>query len=423
MESREYKQYLDVLMLELVPALGCTEPIAIAFAVAKAVEILGEFPASLTLFCSGNIIKNAKAVTVPNSDGMKGIAAAAVLGAIGGEASKKLEVLSGITSEHIKKARELLVTDFVTVRLEKNVSNLYICVQAKSAEHECRVTVANHHTEIVSIVRDGEILLDEYRNGDCSESKFDMSINGILQFAEKAELEDIKPVIARQLEANMRISDFGLNNEIGAKVGKTLMKKAGSSVKERAKARAAAGSDARMSGCALPVVINSGSGNQGITVTMPVFEYAMQLNSGEERLYRALVISNLIAIYIKRQIGSLSSFCGAVTAGCGAGAAITYLRNGSRERICDTITNMLMDVSGIICDGAKPSCAAKIASAVEAAVLASDMSMNGIVYCSGEGLVQDSVEATIRAVACVAREGMNATDIHILRIMTGETAV
>ncbi len=421
MKAEDYGRYLSTLKRELIPALGCTEPIAIALASAKAVEVLGSFPASLQVYCSGNIIKNTNAVTVPNSGGLKGIDAAATLGAVGGDASRSLEVLSGVTQADIDRTKELLAAGFSTTKLVCDVNNLYVRVLAECPGHSAEVTIANHHTQIVRIVKDRAVLLEEDENsGEEAGGSGGMSLDGILQFAKEADIADVKELLDSQIHNNLQISEYGLHHETGAQIGRILMENAAGNVKERARARAAAGSDARMAGCPLPVVINSGSGNQGITVSLPVLEYAEHLGSSREELYRALIISNLVAIYIKAKIGSLSSFCGAVTAGCGAGAAITYLSHGSRTQIFNTIINMLMNVSGILCDGAKASCAAKIASAVDAAVMAHEMSMKGMVFSPGDGLVQDNIEDTIKAVVHVAKEGMRETDVEILHIMTKE---
>ncbi len=414
------KKYVDILSAELVPALGCTEPIAIAYAAAKAREVLGEFPQKIQVDCSGNIIKNVKGVTVPNSKGLKGIDVAAILGVVGGNAQCKLQVLQNIKAEDIEKTKELIKTDFCTCGLIENVENLHICVLATSEKHWVKVTIKNHHTCITEIVKDGEVIFSQEPTIKKENKTLDLSIlnvRGIIDFADTVDIKDVKCMLDRQIECNTAISDEGLINSYGAEVGKTLLEVYGDDIKIRAKARAAAGSDARMGGCSLPVIINSGSGNQGMTLSLPVIEYAKELKVTQEKLYRALCVANLISIHQKKYIGSLSAFCGAVTAASGAGAAITYLHGGTYENICLTIVNTLADVSGIVCDGAKPSCAAKIASAVDAAIMGHYMSMKNRKFLPGEGIVQNDIEKTIESMGYIGRIGMKSTDTEILNIM------
>lgn len=423
MDVNKYNAYIEILNSELIAALGCTEPIAIALASAKAREVLGAFPSKLEIACSGNVIKNVKSVTVPNSGGLKGVEAAAILGALAGNASDNLEVLSKVTEEDRAKTHSLLEQDFAYCNLIENVDNLYIIVRAISGDEYAEVTIINRHSAIARIVKNGEVLLDtkkESSKKSCSELKQLLSIKDIIEFASCVNIDDIKDVIGNQIALNTTISNYGLNNKVGENVGSTILKCNPNDVQNRARAKASAGSDARMGGCALPVVINSGSGNQGLTVSLPVIEYANHLNVGDEKLYRALAISNLISIHLKKYIGSLSAFCGAVTAGCGSGAAITYLYGGSFEQICNTITNMINNVGGIVCDGAKSSCAAKIASSIDAAILAHEMSMNGHVFHQGDGLVQGDIEATIKSIGYLGRVGMKTTDTEILKIMTNK---
>ncbi len=417
-----YQAYIGILKQELIPALGCTEPIAIALAAAKARDVLGESPQAVEIQCSGNIIKNVMGVTVPNSGGMKGIGAAATLGVLGGDAESELEVLSGVTEEQRSRARQLLDSGFFTCTLKEDVDNLYIVASVKSERHSAQVTIVNRHTLISKVVRDGETLYEKliFSGDQKSCDKSVLNVKDIIAFAKAVDLADIEDTIGAQIACNTRISEEGLKGRYGVQVGRTLLEKFGGDVRTRAKARAAAGSDARMGGCPLPVVINSGSGNQGLTVSMPVIEYAEHLGAGKEKLYRALAISNLIAIHQKRYIGNLSAFCGAVTSACGAGAAITYLYGGDEQKICDTITNTLANVGGIVCDGAKPSCAAKIASSVDAAIMAHEISMSGHAFGCGEGIVQKDIESTIRSVGYVGRVGMKRTDTEILHIMTNE---
>ena len=411
------ENYLKILEQELVPALGCTEPIAIAFAAAKARAVLGCFPEKLKLYCSGNIVKNVMGVTVPNSDGLRGIDVAGALGAVCGLEERELEVLEGVTAEGIEKAQKLIEEGFVESLLQEGVANLYIRAQVFAGEHFAEVTVEQYHTNITRIIKDGKEIFSAELAEEKEIDKSFMTVQGILDFADSVPVERLEPILGRQIEMNLRIAEEGIENPYGAQVGRTLLAAEGDSVQVRARAKAAAGSDARMDGCSLPVVINSGSGNQGITVCVPVVEYAKELGIGEEKLYRALAVSNLISVHIKRHIGSLSAFCGAVSAACAAGTAITYMMGGSYEQICGTIVNTLGNTSGIICDGAKASCAAKISCALEAAILGHHMSMAGIVLPPYTGIIKDDIEETIRSVGAVGKNGMSETDITILNIM------
>ncbi len=426
MDSALYENYLNILKHELVPALGCTEPIAIAYASAKARQVLGEFPDSLEMSCSGNIIKNVKGVTVPNSGGMKGIDVAAVLGVVGGNADKALEVLENITPEHIQKTRELVEKQICTCSLVEGVANLYIAAKVIKGEHFAEVTIVNHHTNITKIVKDGEVLLEQPVEAEAKEAGIDKSkltVKDILDFANCVKIEDIKETLERQISMNTAISQEGLDNNYGAQIGKTLMHVWGKGITTRACARAAAGSDARMGGCSMPVVINSGSGNQGMTVSLPVIAYAEEWEVSREKLYRSLVVSNLIAIHQKYYIGSLSAYCGAVSAACGAGAGITYMYGGNYQQVSLTIINTLGNVGGIVCDGAKPSCAAKIASSVDAALMAFHLSIQNKSFLPGEGIIKGDVEETIKSMGYIGRVGMRATDTEILNVMIDKVNV
>lgn len=421
MDSELYKNYLDILKQELVPALGCTEPIAIACAAAKASRLLGSFPESLEMKLSGNIIKNVKGVTVPNSGGLKGIDIAAVLGMVGGNADKALEVLEEITSEHIARAKELASRGICTYSLAENVPNLYISAKAVCGGHYAEVVIAHQHTNIIKMEKDGEVLLDRTQEAeektDDTVDRSRLTVKDILDFADQVRMEDIEEVISRQIRLNTAISQEGLDNNYGAQIGKTLMHVWGKSATTRACARAAAGSDARMGGCSMPVVINSGSGNQGITVSLPVIVYAEEWEVSRDKLYRSLVVSNLIAVHQKYYIGSLSAYCGAVSAACGAGAGITYMYGGTYEQVSLTIINTLGNVGGIVCDGAKPSCAAKIASSVDAALMAFHLSIQNKSFLPGEGLIKGDVEETIKSMGYIGRVGMKTTDTEILNVM------
>jgi len=429
----ECNNYTNILKSELVPAMGCTEPIAVAYAAAKVGEVLGEEATHLNVRCSGNIIKNVKGVTVPNSGNQKGIEVAATLGLIGGDPAKELEVIACVTDDDRKKAGEMVRDGFCEVELEEGVPNLYIKATATSANHSAVVLIEDNHTNITLIQRDDETLLEAHKSIEDNENedsakkiKLDykkMSLRGILTYAESVNINCVKPILDRQIECNTAISDEGLKNNWGARVGKTFLETWGDDVKARACARAAAGSDARMSGCPLPVVINSGSGNQGITVTMPVLTFAEEWNISEEKKYRALLISNLVSIYIKHYIGALSAFCGAVSAATASGAAITYMAGGDINAIGRTITNTLGNVGGIVCDGAKPSCAAKICSSVNAAIMAHYMSISDDEFKGGEGFIEDDVEKTIKNMGYIGKIGMKETDVEILNVMIDKVDV
>ncbi len=434
--------YSAILNEELVPALGCTEPIAVAYAAARAREILGRMPEGLRLRCSGNIVKNVKGVRVPNTGGLKGIAAAAVAGAVGGDAPRRLEVLQGVRPDHLEEIRRLLAAGYCRVSLAEGVENLYIEAEAFSGDDVAVVRIEGSHTNITHASRNGKPVglpgapstdapgTPESRGDAAAGSRVEggalaegaglLNIRDILEYARTADLSAVERILGDQIEMNRAISDEGLAHPWGAQVGKTLLETRGTDVRVRAAARPAAGSDARMSGCSLPVVINSGSGNQGMTVSLPVAEYAQELGVPRDRLIRALALSNLVAIRQKVLIGKLSAYCGAVSAACGSGAGIAFLRGGGYREIRDTIANTLGNVGGIVCDGAKPSCAAKIATAVEAAVLAQDMAFDGKAFADGEGLVSEDVERTIENVGILGREGMKETDRVILRIMTSD---
>ena len=421
MNQELYDTFLQVLSKELIPALGCTEPIAIAYAAAKARQILELEPEGIRLRCSGNIIKNVKGVAVPNAGGLKGVETAAILGALGGDADRELEVLQAILPQHLERTKELLDTGFCRCSLQENVANLYIVAEVFSGEHTASVTIINRHTLITRMEKDGKVLFSQdpvvQKEDDTDWSNWSMP--AIVEFAETVELSKVKSLLDGQIELNCAISGAGLNRAYGAQIGRTLLDVCEDTVWTRAKARAAAASDARMGGCSLPVVINSGSGNQGLTVSLPVIEYARHLGVCREKLYRALLISNLTSIFQKHYIGSLSAFCGAVTAAAGCGAAITWLHGGTLENICDTIANTVANVGGMVCDGAKASCAAKIASAVDAAIMAHHLSMRGLKFQPGEGIVQNDPQQTIRSLGYIGRVGMKHTDVEILNLMLG----
>lgn len=416
-----YKTCVQVLKEELLPAMGCTEPIAIAYAAAVARRTLGALPARVTVTASGNIIKNVKCVFVPNTGGLRGIPAAAAAGIVAGRDELLLEVISKATAAEQAEIRAYLERTPITVKLSDSPHIFDIDIRVEADDHTARARIVQHHTNIVRIEKDGEILLDV----DCSAAAAEdglcdrscLSVAGILDFVESAALEDIEGPVRRQIEYNTRIAEEGLSGSWGANIGKVLLDTYGSDVKVRARAMAAAGSDARMNGCSLPVVIVSGSGNQGITASLPVVEFAKELGVGYDKTIRAVALSDLITVHLKSGIGRLSAYCGAVSAGCGSGAGIAYLYGGGLREVEHTIVNSIAIDSGIVCDGAKASCAAKIASAVDAGILGYHMYKNGQEFRAGDGLVTHGVEETIRNIGTLAREGMRETDREILHIM------
>ena len=419
-----YAAYLRILAEELVPAMGCTEPISISFCAAKARELLGTLPEAITVAASGNIIKNVKSVVVPNTGGRKGIETAAAVGVVAGDPNRELEVIASVTPEQREALGHYLETTPIQVLPADTDLVLDVTVTVQGGDHTASVRVANQHTNIVSMVKDGETLFEAPAVGcgttpAASPDRALMDFDDIYDFADTVDIEDVKPLLDRQIAYNTAISQEGLHGNWGANIGSTLLKIYGDDVKIRARAAAAAGSDARMSGCELPVVINSGSGNQGMTVSLPVIEYAKELNSPPERLYRALTLSNLTAIYQKEGIGRLSAYCGAVSAGASAGAGIAYLLGGGRTEAAHTIVNALAITSGIICDGAKASCAGKIAAAVDAGILGYYMYLNGQEFHGGDGIISKGIESTLRNVTRLGKEGMKETDEEIIRIMTG----
>ena len=418
----QYEQYVKILEEELIPALGCTEPIAIAYAAAKAREALGEEPTTCRVEVSGNIIKNVKAVTVPNTGGLKGLEAAAAAGLAAGRADLELEVLSQVTEEDIAAIRRTLDTCDIWVVPSTSDHIFYIDVAASAGEHVAHCEIVDFHTNITCIQRDEDTL---FRGGvlngeDPGTDRSVLSVEEIVAFADCLDTADVAEIILRQARCNTAISQAGLAGGWGAEVGRSLRSLYGDDVAVRAKAAAAAGSDARMSGCELPVVIVSGSGNQGMTASLPVIEYARDMGADEDALIRALVVSDLITIHQKTGIGRLSAFCGAVSAGCGAGCGIAYLKGGRYDVIAHTIANTLAICSGMICDGAKPSCAAKIAAAVDAGLMGWHMYVDGgHEFVGGEGIIKKGVENTISNVGRLARQGMRQTDEEILDIMVG----
>ena len=415
-----YGACVAALRSHLKPAMGCTEPIAIAYAAAVARRALGRMPERARVEVSGNILKNAMAVTVPHTNGRKGIDAACAAGIVAGDPDRELEVLAGVTDDQLGALDAFLARRCVTVDLKPDARLFDIVVSLEAEGHRASARIADRHTNVVEVDADGvrsvSVPLGAEAMGEQGEQA--LTIEGIFDFAETCDLKDVEPLLRRQIDCNMAIAEEGLSGRWGAAVGRVILDAYGDrDVRVRAKAWAAAGSDARMSGCEMPVVINAGSGNQGITVSVPVVIYARALGVGEERMLRALVLSNLVAIHEKSSIGCLSAYCGAISAGCAAGAGIAWLQGGDLWMVSHTIVNSLAVLSGTICDGAKPSCAAKIASAVDAAITGYEMAVRGKQFVDGEGIVKKGIENTINSVGRLAQDGMRDTDREILEIM------
>lgn len=423
-DDEKYQAYVQILKEELVPAMGCTEPIALAYAAAKAREVLGAVPDEVKVEASGSIIKNVKSVIVPNTNHLKGIPAAAAAGIIAGQADKELEVIAEVSDEQITRMKEFLENTKITVEHVDNGITFEIIVTLKKGDSYSQVRIANYHTNIVHIEKDHKVLLDIPVEGESEEGLTDRSLldmQDIWDFINTVEVDDIREVIGRQIEYNTAIADEGLRGDYGANIGSVLLDTYGDQdVKVRAKAKAAAGSDARMNGCELPVIINAGSGNQGMTCSLPVLEYAKELKADEDKTYRALALSNLVAIHQKTGIGRLSAYCGAVSAGAAAGAGIAYLCGGGYEEVIHTVVNALAIVSGMVCDGAKASCAAKIAESVDAGILGYNMYLRGQQFYAGDGIVTRGVEATIHNIGRLGKDGMKVTNEEIIKMMIEE---
>ncbi|MBE7101446.1 MAG: serine dehydratase subunit alpha family protein [Clostridiales bacterium] len=416
-----YSQYVKILKEELVPAMGCTEPISIAYAAAKARAVLGETPVSAKVAVSGNIVKNAKSVTVPHTGGMRGIISAFAAGLVAGDADAELEVIAHVTDEQIKEIRKVKESFDVEVVTPEDARVFDIGITLYSQSHESYVRIVDTHTNIVSVKLDGKTLYENMPQEEDRADRSGLSVENIIEFADKVDVADVEEVLQRQIDYNMAIAEKGLKENYGANIGKVLLRAYQPDIKITAKAYAAAASDARMNGCELPVIINSGSGNQGITASVPVVVYARGLHISREKLYRALCVSNLITIHLKAGIGALSAYCGVVSAGAGAACGVAYLLGGRMEEISHTLVNALAIDSGIICDGAKASCAAKIATAVESGLLGLNMFYNGNEFFAGEGIVKSGVENTIKSVSQLAQRGMRETDKEIIRIMLEES--
>lgn len=420
MDKRIYDCYVNILKAELLPALGCTEPIAVAYAAALARDALKELPDRVEISVSGNILKNVKGVVVPHTDGLKGVNAAAAAGIVAGKADRKLECISDVNGSDLERIKRYLHEAEFSITQSDSGCIFDILVRVEKGERSACTRIVGHHTNVVHIEVDGKAVLDRFveRDDDSCCADYDvLNVADVLEFADTVELQDVREVIERQIEYNSAIAAEGLKNDYGARVGKLLLKNFGSDIHNEAKATAAAGSDARMNGCTMPVVIVSGSGNQGMTASLPVIVFAKHLGCSHEQLIRALVVSNLVTVRLKARIGRLSAYCGAVSAGCGAAAGVCKLRGGSASEISHAIVNAIAIDSGMICDGAKSSCAAKIASAVEAGLIGMEMALGGTNFSGGDGILVDSVEDTIDNVGSIAHDSMRETDETIIKLM------
>lgn len=424
MEKTLYDDYVNILKEELLPAMGCTEPIAVAYAAALAKNALGTLPERVEIAVSGNILKNVKSVIVPGTGGLKGVISAAAAGIVAGQSDKKLEVLSLLTDDDREAIKRYMLTAPFTVEASSSGCVFDIEVRVFCGGDCASARIEGHHTNVVEITKNGEKLLNkEWASENADEGMTDrttLTVKNIIEFADEVDIADIEEVIKRQLAYNGAIAEEGLTNDYGARVGKVLLDSFGSGVHNLAKATAAAGSDARMNGCSLPVVIVSGSGNQGMTASLPVKVYAEHMHASEDKLLRAVALADLVTVRLKTGIGRLSAYCGAVSAGAGAGAGIAYLYGGGFEEISHTIVNALAITSGLICDGAKSSCAAKIAAAVDAGIMGYEMYRRGSEFYGGDGILLPGVENTIENVSDLARVGMKETDEEIIRLMVKE---
>ena len=418
-----YQQYLNILEEELRPAMGCTEPIALAYAGAKARQLLGKIPETVDIGVSGNIIKNVKSVIVPNTGGLHGIGPAVCAGIVCGDADKELEVISTVTDAQRAELKAFLDTANIDIHSAKSCLVFDIDLRLYAGADSVRLRIVNHHTNLVYMEKNGEVLLDlpiTESSEDRLTDKSCLSMEKIVEFAECLDVDDIRDTVLRQVEYNMAIAEEGIRNNWGANIGSVIMARQGALLCKRAAAYAAAGSDARMSGCEMPVIILSGSGNQGITASVPVAVYARELGKTEEEMLRAVALSDLVTIHQKTGIGRLSAYCGAISAGCGAGAGIAFLQGGRLHAVAHTVVNAIAILSGTICDGAKPSCAAKIAAAVDAGILGCDMYLEHQQFYGGDGIITKGVDNTVSNVGRLAREGMRETDKTILKIMLNE---
>ena len=413
------KDFLGILAEELIPAMGCTEPIALAFASAKGAAVLGEAVARIKARCSGNIIKNVRCVRIPNSGGMTGIEAACALGALAGDAERHMEVLEAVTADGLATTVKFLSEGRCSVEFFESRSPLHFIIELYGDKSSAEIEVRHSHTNIVRITKDGNDLFKTEETVDTTEKadRSALSIENIVDFCNEIEIEKISHFTEKQVECNMAIAERGMRGDLGVGIGKAIIETYADSIFTKMRAYSAAASEARMEGCDMPVIITSGSGNQGIASSVPVIIYAREKGIPKERMYRALIFSALLTVYQKEYIGKLSAFCGAVSASCSAGAAITYMIGGTLTQIKDTIDNTLADIPGIICDGAKASCAAKISSALDAAFFAHSLAMKGKAYASKTGIIQEDTGDTISCVGHIGRVGMQPTDQEIVKIM------
>ena len=415
--------YLAILKEELIPATGCTEPIAVAYAAAQMRKALGAEPDRVLTEVSGNILKNVKSVVVPNTGGMKGLKAAVAVGIVAGEADRELQVIASVPEEKHADIAAFLDKVPIQVSCPDTPHVLDIIITGWAGESCAKVRIADSHTNIVLIEKDGKVLMEKSLDGDSGEHMTDRSVLNladILEFANTVDTARLAPMLDVQIQYNTAIAEEGLRGNWGSNLGSLLLDTFGNDIRTEARAWAAAGSDARMSGCEMPVCIVSGSGNQGMTASLPVIRYAKHLKVSQEKLYRALAVSDLVTIHQKTGIGRLSAYCGAISAGAGAGAGIAYLLDGSYEAISHTVVNAVAMLSGTICDGAKASCASKIAAGVEAGILGYEMYKTNNNFNGGDGILANDPEETIVNVGVLAREGMKQTDRTILEIMTKE---
>ena len=422
LDQKKYDEYIKILEEELKIALGCTEPIALAYAASKTRELLDGIPDKITANCSADIVKNVKCVTVPNTGMLKGVCASVLIGLVGGNPEKELEVLADVTNEHIEETRRLLEAEICNVQILNSGITLHIIIEAKAGDQSASVEIRHTHTGIYKIMKNNKVI---YQVNEESPENFDgcktdrslLNVSDIFKFSNTVDVTVLKPILDKQIEYNLKIAEEGFKGDYGVGIGKMLLNSYPDTPINKARAYAAAASEARMSGCTLPVVINSGSGNQGIAASVPVIIYGREKGSTDEQIYRALIFSNLLTIHQKSGIGRLSAFCGAVSASCASGTAIAYIDGATLEQIYMTISNTLANVSGIICDGAKPSCAAKIASGLDAALMAYHLAMGNNGYQQLEGILRQDIESTIDAVGRIGRVGMSSLDREILNIM------
>ena len=408
-------EYIELLKREVKPAFGCTEPIALAFAAAKATELLGVRPDHVHGRLSGNIIKNAKSVTIPNSEGRTGIYYSLILGTLVGTAEKELEVLEDLTHEQVVEADYLFEADYCSVELAEGVENLFIEVTAVAGEHTSKVIVQNTHTTISYAEKDGEVVI-ALSPEEVAKHSIELCFDSCYEFASTVDAKELEEILGPQLDLNMAIAEEGMKNNYGSNIGKLIISNS-SSIADKARAYAAAGSDARMDGCSMPVMINCGSGNQGITLSVPIMMYAKEYGIDRDHTLRALALANVLALYIKQYIGRLSAYCGVVSAASATASGVAFLLNESKEVIWETLSNALAGTSGVVCDGAKASCAMKIGMSLGNSLLAYTQAKTENSFKAGQGIVKEDIDKTVQTVATIAREGMKQTDVVILETM------